>query len=99
MLYNYAETLWREEEIMKKLFAMALAACMTLSLTACGGGKTATVAGIEDLPGKTIGVQLGTTGDASASESGSYTHLRAHEPREDTVCRLLLAKKNTKLVA
>lgn len=53
---------------MKKLFAMALAACMTLSLTACGGGKTATVAGVEDLPGKTIGVQLGTTGDASASE-------------------------------
>ena len=68
MLYNYAETLRRKEEIMKKLFAMALAACMALSLTACGGGKTATVAGIEDLPGKTIGVQLGTTGDASASE-------------------------------
>ena len=29
--------------------------------------------------------------------SVSYTHLRAHETREDLVCRLLLEKKKTEL--
>ena len=29
----------------------------------------------------------------SSSETVSYTHLRAHETREDLVCRLLLEKK------
>ena len=32
-------------------------------------------------------------GYAKASQSVSYTHLRAHETREDLVCRLLLEKK------
>lgn len=55
---------------MKKILAMALTACMAISMTACGGSKqeTAAVSGIDDLPGKTIGVQLGTTGDIYASE-------------------------------
>ena len=30
-----------------------------------------------------------------AGEAVSYTHLRAHETREDLVCRLLLEKKKT----
>ena len=34
------------------------------------------------------------TGDFSATPNPvSYTHLRAHETREDIVCRLLLEKK------
>ena len=63
---------------MKKIFAAALAVCMTISLAACGsstqtaGTDTAStgsaVTGIDDLPGKTIGVQLGTTGDIYASD-------------------------------
>ena len=63
---------------MKKILAAALAVCMTLSMAACGSSAETTgtdtassgsvVTGIEDLPGKTIGVQLGTTGDTSASE-------------------------------
>ncbi len=32
----------------------------------------------------------------TSSTAVSYTHLRAHEPREDLVCRLLLEKKTDK---
>lgn len=63
---------------MKKVLAAALAVCLTLSLAACGSSteatqesgeaSAATVASIDDLPGKTIGVQLGTTGDIYASD-------------------------------
>ena len=93
----------REEEVMKKILAMALTACMMFSMMACGGNKQAeeqteasaeeavseeasseeaegaeapestadtegAVNSIDDLPGKTIGVQLGTTGDIYASD-------------------------------
>lgn len=60
---------------MKKFLAAAIAVCMTISLAACGssaqGNEPAAggaVTGIDDLPGKTIGVQLGTTGDIYASD-------------------------------
>ena len=55
---------------MKRIAALALTAVMTLSLAACGGGssKENTVNSAEDLPGKTIGVQLGTTGDILSTE-------------------------------
>lgn len=54
---------------MKKFAAIALSLCMTLALAACGSKVPAnTVHSIDDLPGKTIGVQLGTTGDIYASD-------------------------------
>lgn len=54
---------------MKKLFTSALALMCVLSLTACGSKKIEnTVFTVDDLPGKTIGVQLGTTGDIYASD-------------------------------
>lgn len=54
---------------MKKVLAIALSMCMTLALAACGSSVPAnTVNSIDDLPGKTIGVQLGTTGDIYASD-------------------------------
>lgn len=54
---------------MKKLAAIALSMCMTLALAACGSSVPAnSVHSIDDLPGKTIGVQLGTTGDIYASD-------------------------------
>ena len=54
---------------MKKIAAIALSLCMTLALAACGSKVPAnTVHSIDDLPGKTIGVQLGTTGDIYASD-------------------------------
>jgi len=53
-----------------KLFLGALATAFTVfALSACGGNVAAnTVFSVEDLPGKTIGVQLGTTGDIYASD-------------------------------
>ena len=54
---------------MKKLVSTLLVAAMMLTLVACGN-KTPenTVFSVADLPGKTIGVQLGTTGDIYASD-------------------------------
>ena len=54
---------------MKKLLSLILVTAMTLSLAACGSKTPAnTVFSVDDLPGKTIGVQLGTTGDIYASD-------------------------------
>ncbi len=53
---------------MKKLAALLMAVCMMASLAACGGAAENTVFSVDDLPGKTIGVQLGTTGDIYASD-------------------------------
>lgn len=53
----------------KSAAAMLLIAILLLSLTACGASVPAnTVFSIDDLPGKTIAVQLGTTGDIYASD-------------------------------
>jgi len=54
---------------MRKAAAFLLVTGMTLSLAACGSSVAEnTVSSIDDLPGKTIGVQLGTTGDIYASD-------------------------------
>lgn len=54
---------------MKKIVSLILMSAMALSLTACGSKAPAnTVFSVADLPGKTIGVQLGTTGDIYASD-------------------------------
>ena len=68
----------KEEKIMKKFIVTLLAGVMTLGLVACGGSSdnsaaeskvpANTVHSVDDLPGKTIGVQLGTTGDIYASD-------------------------------
>lgn len=55
---------------MKKIVVTLLACVAAIGLTACGGSKVPanTVNSVDDLPGKTIGVQLGTTGDIYASD-------------------------------
>lgn len=55
---------------MRKAAAVLLATGMVFALTACGGNKKVenTVNSIDDLEGKSIGVQLGTTGDIYASD-------------------------------
>ena len=53
---------------MKKFAALLMAVCMVACLSACGGVAENTVFSVDDLPGKTIGVQLGTTGDIYASD-------------------------------
>ena len=53
---------------LKKFVALSLVAGMTL-LAGCGSKVPEnTVNSVDDLPGKTIGVQLGTTGDIYASD-------------------------------
>ncbi len=54
---------------MKKFAALALSCSMALMVTACGNNiPENTVFSVDDLPGKVIGVQLGTTGDIYASD-------------------------------
>lgn len=55
---------------LKKTAALLLAAGMVFALTACGSDKKVenTVHSVDDLDGKTIGVQIGTTGDIYASD-------------------------------
>lgn len=72
-------------KIMKKFAALSLAAAMTLSLTGCSDVAANTVFTIDDLCGKKIGVQLGTTGDIYASdyedlESGVFPEGYEGEP-------------------
>ncbi|MDO5112621.1 MAG: transporter substrate-binding domain-containing protein [Clostridia bacterium] len=56
-------------KITKTILASLLAVLMLCALTACGAKVPAnTVFSLDDLPGKTIGVQLGTTGDIYASD-------------------------------
>lgn len=55
-------------KLMKKFAALSLAAAMMLSFTGCGSVAENTVFTIDDLCGKKIGVQLGTTGDIYASD-------------------------------
>ena len=53
---------------MKKFAALLLTAAMTVAMVGCGSSVAAnTVNSKDDLPGKKIGVQLGTTGDADAT--------------------------------
>jgi len=55
---------------MKRLIATVLTVIMIVSLAACGGSKKIenTVFSVDDLDGKKIGVQLGTTGDIYATD-------------------------------
>ena len=53
---------------MKKFAALLLTAAMTVAMVGCGSSVAAnTVNSKDDLPGKKIGVQLGTTGDSDAT--------------------------------
>lgn len=70
---------------MKKLLATLLIGAFAFSITACGTSKesdtktadseaTTEISGLEDLEGKTIGVQTGTTGDLAVSDDKSLTN-------------------------
>lgn len=57
-----------KNNIVKKVLTLTLAAGMAMGLIACGGAPANTVHSIDDMVGKKIGVQLGTTGDIFASD-------------------------------
>ena len=55
----------------KRALCAVLVATMMLGLAACGNSVPAnTVFSVDDMVGKKIGVQLGTTGDIFASDFG-----------------------------
>ncbi len=54
----------------KKIICLMITAALSVSAFGCGSVKENTVHSVDDLPGKTIGVQLGTTGDIYAT--GDY---------------------------
>ena len=56
--------------MMKKGIALAIAAMMTVSMgcMAFGEENSSGISSVDDLPGKKIGVQMGTTGDIYASD-------------------------------
>ena len=75
---------------MKKLFAVVLLACMSLSLIACGREKVA-VNGPDDLELALTGVQLGTTGDIYVSDFGE-DHIERFNKGYEAVQALLQGK-------
>lgn len=79
---------------MKKLVSLLLSVACVLSLTACGSKAAPnTVFSLDDLPGKSIGVQLGTTGDIYASdyeEEGST--IERYSKASDAVQSLMQGK-------
>lgn len=79
---------------MKKAASLLLAAVTAISMTACGKSVPAnTVFGVDDLPGKTIGVQLGTTGDIYASDYESEgSTIERYNKGNDAVQALLQGK-------
>ena len=94
---------------MKKLAALLMAVCVAASLAACGSKEAAsteapaaeaaseaipnTVNTLEDLPGKKIGVQLGTTGDIYASDyEAEGSTIERYNKAADAVQALKLGK-------
>ena len=53
---------------MKKITVLLLVIAIAVSMAGCGSTPANTIFSKDDLDGKTIGVQLGTTGDIYASD-------------------------------
>ena len=82
---------------MKKTFGMILASALSVALLAGCGGSAAPnkVFSVDDLSGKTIGVQLGTTGDIYVSDyesDGSGTKVERYNKGADAVQALKQGK-------
>ena len=67
---------------MKKFAAGLIAVAMSVTMLAGCGVPANTVHSVDDLEGKTIGVQLGTTGDADATEVKDATVERYNKGNE-----------------
>lgn len=79
---------------MKKAASLLLAAVTAISMAGCGKSVPAnTVFSVDDLPGKTIGVQLGTTGDIYASDyEAEGSTIERYNKGNDAVQALLQGK-------
>lgn len=80
---------------MKKFASLLLVTAMTAAMAGCGSVPENTVHSVDDLPGKKIGVQLGTTGDIYASDyekDGSETVVERYNKGTDAVSALKTGK-------
>lgn len=79
---------------MKKVIATLLTCALALSMIGCGSKSAAnTVFSADDLPQKTIGVQLGTTGDIYASDyEADGSVIERYSKGSDAVQSLLQGK-------
>lgn len=87
----------------KKILTLAAAAVLSVSmLSGCSGGQTKIINSVEDLPGATIGVQQGTTGDDIATgyekEPGSGTKVERYSKGADAVNALKQGKIDCVLI-
>ena len=78
---------------MKKFVIAVCTLCMVLGLTACGSKVPAnTVFSREDLAGKTVGVQLGTTGDTYVTDELPDSKVEQYSKGADAVQALKTGK-------
>ncbi|MBE5785470.1 MAG: transporter substrate-binding domain-containing protein [Clostridiales bacterium] len=80
---------------MKKIFALLFAAIMLFAAAGCSGVPANTVFSADDIPGKVVGVQLGTTGDivyASEYEADGETTVERYTKTNDAVQALKQGK-------
>ena len=80
-----------------KALCVTAAAIMMFAMTACGGSVPEnTVFSVDDMANKTIGVQLGTTGDIFASDyadkAGGETKVEQYSKGADAVQALVAGK-------
>ena len=76
---------------MNRLFAgFSMLALSAVMLTDCGGPPPNPVHSVDDLKGKHIGVQLGTTGDTLASDLED-TNVEKYNKAADAVRKMILA--------
>lgn len=87
---------------LKKLTAAVLVTVMTAGLVGCGSSVPEnTVFSVDDLEGKTIGVQLGTTGDIYASDyegDDAGTKIERYNKGADAIQALKQGKVDTVII-
>lgn len=87
LLYFLSKNQRKENDIMKKRFALALILVFALLTVGCQKEKTKknTIHSLDDLEGKKIGVQLKTTGDVYASDIKNAQVERFNKGRDAVV--------------
>ena len=79
---------------MKKFMALSMAAAMTLSVAAVSFAEenSSGITCVDDLEGKKIGVQLGTTGDIYATDDFGDDRVQRYSKGADAVQALITGK-------
>ena len=83
----------------RKLLIFCLSVLSVMLLSACGKDVPPNeVFSVDDLPGKTIGVQLGTTGDIYASEDYGDDHIERYAKGMEAVQALTQGKVDAVII-